>query len=211
MLEKKIVRICLFLSSPDEFPKGSRSIPELLPLHRRDLTCQVEPQKIWPSFSFLCTISRTKYSLCLSYSFTPFLPFLSLLLSLPLTVSLHLSLSSLSPHPSLSLSLFLFLSLSHKHLSTNKWWCFQVGVKIFNLIYVFSWDKLNFPVCYFPVLHSRMYTRLGCIISQILPWPVTMRAQQVNRGHLSPPSSRLTPRINPLKYVCVWVGYVGVG
>lgn len=113
---KKFVRICLFLSSPDEFPKGSRSIPELLPLHRRDLTCRVEPQKIWPSFSFLCTISRTKYSLCLSYSLTLFFPLFSPSCFLSLSLFLYISLFPLSlliplcPSHSFSISLSLTLS-----------------------------------------------------------------------------------------------------
>lgn len=53
------LKTCFLHSSPDAFPKGRVSIPELLPLQLSALTLQAaQQQKISPRFSFPCTISR---------------------------------------------------------------------------------------------------------------------------------------------------------
>lgn len=54
------VPVWFFNSSPEEVPKGSRSIPELSPLQpSSDLTYQLLPLRTWLSCRFPCTISRT--------------------------------------------------------------------------------------------------------------------------------------------------------
>lgn len=63
MRKKKFIdlylKTCFLHSSPDAFPKGRVSTPELLPLQPSALTLQAAQQlKISPRFSFPCTIFR---------------------------------------------------------------------------------------------------------------------------------------------------------